>query len=388
MIGKRMDESGFLSAIRTDLHEDTPRLAYADWLEERGDPRGEYLRLQCELKRVWSYADPHAELAARLLSLRTQIDPEWLTLAHRCTTPAPPVDVARAIPALRRKARQAVCLHPRPGSAATDASKIGGEFLWPAAESWPTCPEHGCPFVTALQLRKEDVPELGFRRGTDLFQVLWCPNNHPPSFCPAIRVYWRKRAAVKATAPSPAAPSGLQTGYVPRPCVLFPERVVEYPDPFEFDEGFYSKIAASEELIGALELVRLMRTKSVRRTHLKRWGLPWEGAGHLYQCGLSTAAGTKVGGYPDWVQKPAYPACSCGATMQLLVMFASWEFNGVSWLRWLPVEERYVLTDSSVKREKAVCAAAGWMFGDAGNLYLFMCRSCKERPMEYHVQCS
>src|SRR4051794_364786 len=34
--------------------EDAPRLVYADWLEERGDPLGELVRLQLEMSRPWA----------------------------------------------------------------------------------------------------------------------------------------------------------------------------------------------------------------------------------------------------------------------------------------------------------------------------------------------
>src|SRR4051812_46862381 len=41
---------GFLQAIREEPLNDVPRLIYADWLEENGDPaRAEFIRLQCEL---------------------------------------------------------------------------------------------------------------------------------------------------------------------------------------------------------------------------------------------------------------------------------------------------------------------------------------------------
>ena len=43
-------EEGLLRAIASDLESDTPRLIYADWLEEQGDAeRAEFLRLQCQL---------------------------------------------------------------------------------------------------------------------------------------------------------------------------------------------------------------------------------------------------------------------------------------------------------------------------------------------------
>ena len=39
--------AAFLRDIRRRPHDDGPRLIFADWLEERGDPRGEFIRLQC-----------------------------------------------------------------------------------------------------------------------------------------------------------------------------------------------------------------------------------------------------------------------------------------------------------------------------------------------------
>ena len=45
-------DDAFLQAIVEAPDDDTPRLIYADWLEERGDPRGEFIRLQCRLDRL------------------------------------------------------------------------------------------------------------------------------------------------------------------------------------------------------------------------------------------------------------------------------------------------------------------------------------------------
>jgi uncharacterized protein (TIGR02996 family) len=41
----------FLQAILDDPEADTPRLIFADWLEEHGDPRGEFIHLQYRLER-------------------------------------------------------------------------------------------------------------------------------------------------------------------------------------------------------------------------------------------------------------------------------------------------------------------------------------------------
>ncbi len=44
------EEEPFLRAIAEDPGDEATRLVYADWLEERGDPLGEYLRLRCQAK--------------------------------------------------------------------------------------------------------------------------------------------------------------------------------------------------------------------------------------------------------------------------------------------------------------------------------------------------
>ena len=63
------DEKHLLAAIWEDSREDAPRLVYADWLEEFGEPdrvaRGEFIRVQCELARL-AVDDPrYAALKAR-----------------------------------------------------------------------------------------------------------------------------------------------------------------------------------------------------------------------------------------------------------------------------------------------------------------------------------
>jgi uncharacterized protein (TIGR02996 family) len=61
------EEEGFLQAIDANPDDDMARLAYADWLEERGDIRAEFLRLEVQLPKI----------LARLNELRQQIDPAW-----------------------------------------------------------------------------------------------------------------------------------------------------------------------------------------------------------------------------------------------------------------------------------------------------------------------
>ncbi len=47
------DRDALLGAIRAAPDEDTPRLVFADWLDENGEPeRAEFVRVQCELARL------------------------------------------------------------------------------------------------------------------------------------------------------------------------------------------------------------------------------------------------------------------------------------------------------------------------------------------------
>lgn len=68
-------EQKFLAAIAANPNDAEARAVYADWLEERGDPRAEYLRLEALL-----YAGP-----ARFVALMKQLDPRWLAaVTRRC----------------------------------------------------------------------------------------------------------------------------------------------------------------------------------------------------------------------------------------------------------------------------------------------------------------
>jgi uncharacterized protein (TIGR02996 family) len=70
-------DDAFLRAIREDPEDDTPRLVYADWLEERGDPRGEFIRVQCRLART-APGDKRAALQQHERRLLERHQDEWL----------------------------------------------------------------------------------------------------------------------------------------------------------------------------------------------------------------------------------------------------------------------------------------------------------------------
>jgi uncharacterized protein (TIGR02996 family) len=69
--------TAFLPAILADPDDDTPRLVCADWFEERGDPRGEFIRIQCRLATLTEDAADWPALKSREFALRSQHEKEW-----------------------------------------------------------------------------------------------------------------------------------------------------------------------------------------------------------------------------------------------------------------------------------------------------------------------
>jgi uncharacterized protein (TIGR02996 family) len=78
-----VEEDRFIQAILADPDDTSIRLVYADWLEERGDPRGEFLRLEAALMELPREDERWAGMAARLRALRATIDRDWLTALGR-----------------------------------------------------------------------------------------------------------------------------------------------------------------------------------------------------------------------------------------------------------------------------------------------------------------
>jgi uncharacterized protein (TIGR02996 family) len=69
----------FSGHFRADPDNLTIRLAYADWLEERGDPRAEFLRVEAELRQQ----PDSTPFRQRIYQLRSQIDRDWQAAVDR-----------------------------------------------------------------------------------------------------------------------------------------------------------------------------------------------------------------------------------------------------------------------------------------------------------------
>jgi uncharacterized protein (TIGR02996 family) len=71
-------EEAFLREIAANPQDNTARFVYADWLDEQGDPRGEYLRVHCELSTLPPSDERFQVLLTRERELQAEFDPSWL----------------------------------------------------------------------------------------------------------------------------------------------------------------------------------------------------------------------------------------------------------------------------------------------------------------------
>ncbi|NUP21138.1 MAG: hypothetical protein HOZ81_34740 [Streptomyces sp.] len=324
------------------------------------------------------------------------------------TTPPRPLDVPAHFPELAPLARTTVRLHPRPGSPTAADSSLGGPLLWPAHESWPTCPEHNAPthlghapdevhhrrrilaaahsrpraegadFLTPeerfvvdrasepriiphpgpipllpiTQLYARDIPEaVAFPTppGTDLLQLLWCPFDHegPMGTTPRTELRWRTTADI--TTPLTLAPHPSVIGkdrYLPEPCVLHLEPVTEYPAPHELPEPLADRV--------------------------EDWA---EARGVVYQYDLAVAPGCKVGGHAPWSYIDPFPmACTeCGAAVKPLLTIDGYECDGGT-RSWWPGEgaESARPTHLNIGRDHA--------------LQLYVCTTSYDHPHQQYIQ--
>lgn len=298
---------------------------------------------------------PSAADAARIAAEREARDRHLAAVAAfrvppdaTFTTPPRPVNLLGLFPEVKPLQRITLRLHPGySDEPPADASKLGGRFLWPADEPWPTCEVFKTPLVPVLQLRADDAPtQVRFKPGTDLMQLLWSPRDHEPAGGPRPLVVWRKAAEVGEPLVDGPPTDQAFLGYVPVPCRVFPERVLELPD-----------------------------WHTVRVTPLRAKIEGWTPAGgrppvEFYEAELSAAPGTKVGGYPRWLGPPAPPACdTCKRGMDYLLTIDSDE---------LTREKSWAATAGGVTARHP--NPAGLTLPAPGNLHVYLCRRCDDWP--------
>lgn len=102
------DHAAFLASITASPDDDLPRLVYADWLDECGEPgapaRAEFIRIQCELERCTPDDDRRMALQKRERQLLKKHSGQWLTELNAAQVMADqdPIDKKRSVWQFRR----------------------------------------------------------------------------------------------------------------------------------------------------------------------------------------------------------------------------------------------------------------------------------------------
>src|SRR5947209_4774126 len=74
------ERDALLKAVCDNPDEDTPRLVFADWLQEHGEEdRAEFIRVQCEAARLAAGDDRRDGLIGRASELQKQFGKQWLS---------------------------------------------------------------------------------------------------------------------------------------------------------------------------------------------------------------------------------------------------------------------------------------------------------------------
>lgn len=71
------DRESLLAAVYERREDDAPRLVYADWLTDHGDPRGEFVQIQCRLARMSDDDPTRPALQHREQELLTRHEQAW-----------------------------------------------------------------------------------------------------------------------------------------------------------------------------------------------------------------------------------------------------------------------------------------------------------------------
>jgi uncharacterized protein (TIGR02996 family) len=330
-----VNEADFLDAIARAPDDDLPRLAFADWLEEKHDPRAARVRN----KRIWRYMAPDAadpvprlvDLArkgadpAELGPILTEIGPAgwnafvealnqtWIERPLGIPTVTDWIAVALE-PWLEKHRRPAWRPVVEAGDGPLPASKFCGTPWIGADAAWPDCGKCHKPLQLFVQLDLGDLPtELGQAFGTGLLQLFYCTDDWCGGYgwMPFSAVSCVRVVQPTARSANPQAPS--EDELFPPSRITSWERFLDPPNSEREEHG--------------LEYIYPARLKC------PELGLAFY---NVDERSLNDSLGfanlgDKLGGWPFWVQQVSYPNCPrCGRRMGLVFQLGS--RDNVPWM--------------------------------------------------------
>ncbi len=229
---------------------------------------------------------------------------------------------------------------PGPGT-----SKFGGQPNMIGADQWPACTGCKMPLHFVLQFYRRDFPQFFYPSDADLYRLFRCPNHE----CPLAwadesdhALYWQYTRASdrSASLPIPEVPSDHEVEQPVVVCALHPLEVTDYPAYWEGKEDWWGETFVRFD--------EAYRSSGEFDAFCDKYG------GH---------AGSKMGGFPYWLQSPDFESlrCSCGRKKDFAFQLASHAQD---------------------------CAEDhGVMILDAGNIYFFVCSECGAHTMQTCWDC-
>jgi len=247
------------------------------------------------------------------------------------------------VKSLLEKKRQATLLKPQEseGPLPFSASKMGGIPNMNLFEEWPKCDVCNTPLNFVLQLYKNEYPEFYFPENVNVFLLFRCPN----FFCKEafskhcdLKLFWFYGEVNTET-----------------------NKEIEKPP------------LLSEDFEGQMQECIFRPTKKVDYQHYLELGEKWEKFEEKYGDNLDVIdefinayyphMGTKINGFPTWVEHVDYPVCACGETKDFFFQLSSEEDEGdeESLVEWPPYAA---------------------VIGESCNIYFFVCRKCGSDSIE------
>ena len=219
-------------------------------------------------------------------------------------------------------------------------SNMGGTPNLTLFDAWPTCDVCNTPLNFVLQLYKEDFPEFYFPDNTNVFLLFRCPNylcDEAFSDNFDLKMFWFYGNIQADTTKDIKKPVLQLEDYeesIPA-CVFSPLQTTDYP---HYGEQMEDWKKFEDKYIYDVDIFDSFMSK--------------------YQ----PKVGTKVNGFPDWIENTVYPVCDCGKTKEFFLQLSSEEYiKDEDTIEWPPY--------AAVMEEN-------------GSMFFFVCKQCGVASIE------
>jgi hypothetical protein len=242
---------------------------------------------------------------------------------------------------LLRKKKAATLLKPQRARVLLpfSVSKMGGTPNLNLFERWPECDSCRTPLNFILQIYREEFPEFYFPGTENIFLLFRCPN----FFCEGafdghhdLKMFWFYGNVTTDENKAFETPQCTSEDFeqAVADCAFRPTRATDYLHVVE-QTGEWEKF--EEKYIEDIDVIDEFMSK--------------------YQ----PKPGIKINGFPDWVDTPDYPVCTCGNTKEFFFQLSSEEEGEEPSVEWPPYAP---------------------VMGESGNLYFFVCQQCGSESIE------